>query len=111
MGLFDKPEYHKISEIEDGRPFYLVQVVTKKVDTQYGQKDAFDLRIASDEFSNDVEWYGGFAAGILRQIQQMETDDVPTWAKFDTTEAKGARSGTRILVPIESGEGGDDIPF
>jgi len=111
MGLFDKPDYHKISEIEDGRPFFLIQIVIKNVDTQYGMKEAFDLRIARDDSGVDAEWYGGFAAGILRQIRQMGDDDLPTWAKFATTESKGGRSGTRILVPCEQSEIDEELPF
>ena len=111
MGLFDKPEYHKISEIPDGKPFYLIQINLKNVDTQYGVKQAFDLRISSDDTGSDAEWFGGFAAGILRQLQQIEEDELPTWAKFDTTEAKGGRSGTRILVPCEQSEIDEELPF
>ena len=97
MGLFDKPEYHKLSEIPDGKPVYLIQTNIKNVDTQYGVKQAFDLRISTDDSGMDAEWYGGFSAGILRQLQQMEADDLPTWVKFGTTEPKGGRSGTRII--------------
>ena len=115
MALYDKIEYKRIADIEDGKPFLLLDFAIKKVDTRYGQKDAFDLRLcwASDE---EPEWYSGFSAGILSQLRNSSPDDFPTWASLETTEGKKGRSGTRILVP--SGEGGeqmaltdDDIPF
>lgn len=117
MALFDKPEYKNISEIEDGTPFILLQTATREVDTKFGRRTAFDLRIqlSGDE---EPEWYSGFAAGVLRQVQQSDPSDFPTWAKLNTSEGKGGRSGTRYFEPLLDDEGnpvpfqeGDDIPF
>jgi hypothetical protein len=115
MALYDKPEYHRISEIEDGRPFLLLDFAIKKVPTRFGEKDAFDLRLCW-EADADPEWYSGFAAGILSQLRNSEPDDFPTWAALTTTEGKKGRSGTRLLEPAsEPGEQmsltDDYIPF
>lgn len=115
MGLYDKPEYHRISEIDDGRAFLLLDFSIKKVPTRFGEKDAFDMRLCFSP-EEDPEWYSGFAAGVLSQLRNSSPDDFPTWACFATTEGKKGRSGTRILEPAsEPGEQlpltDDDIPF
>jgi hypothetical protein len=116
MGLYDKPKYKKISEIENKIPFLLLDFRTKTVDTRYGPKESFDLRISFDK-DEDPEWVSGFSAGILSQLRNSSPDDFPTWAKLTTTEGKKGRSGTRIFEPAEDpGDGqqvltDDDIPF
>ena len=111
MGLFDKPEYKNLSEIPDGTPFILHQAATRKVDTKFGRRTAFDLRISLHE-TDEPEWYSGFSAGVLRQVQAAKSSDFPTWAKLQTSEAKGGRQGTRFLEPLEDDATVDeDIPF
>jgi len=116
MGLYEKPEYRKIADIEDGIPFLLLDYRTKMVDTRYGQKESFDLRLSFSK-DEDPEWYSGFSAGILSQLHNSSPDDFPTWAQLTTTEGKKGRSGTRIFEPAEDpGDGqlsltDDDIPF
>lgn len=115
MALYDKIEYKRIADIEDGRAFLLLDFSIKKVATRFGEKDAFDIRLcwATDE---EPEWYSGFSAGVLSQLRNSAPDDFPTWACFATTEGKKGKSGTRILEPAsEPGEQlpltDDDIPF
>lgn len=114
MGLFDKPEYRNLSDIADGQPFIILQVNTREVDTKYGRRTAFDLRIQLD-YDREPEWYSGFAAGVLRNVQASSPEDFPTWAKLNTTEGKGGRQGTRYLEPATDNDGNpmvvDDIPF
>lgn len=116
MALYDKIEYKRIADIEDGKPFLLLDYSIKKVPTIYGEKDAFDIRIcwSTDE---EPEWYSGFSAGVLSQLRNASPDDFPTWSKLVTTEPKKkGRSGTRILEPASEDEAqqtltDDDIPF
>jgi len=116
MGLYDKPEYKKIADIEDGIPFLLLDYTTKIVDTRYGPKESFDIRLSFSK-DEDPEWYSGFSAGIISQLRNSSPDDFPTWAQLATTEGKKGRSGTRIFEPAEEpGEQtslltDDDIPF
>jgi hypothetical protein len=116
MALYDKIEYKRIADIEDGTPFLLLDFSIKKVPTRFGEKDAFDIRL-SWSTDGEPEWYSGFSAGIISQLRNSAPDDFPTWAMLDTTEGKSGKSGTRIFVPAsENAEGqqtltDDDIPF
>jgi len=112
MGLFDKPEYKNLADIADGTPFVLFQAATREVDTKFGRRTAFDLRISLTGNDDDAEWYSGFSAGVVRQVEFSRSADFPTWAKIQTTDAKGGRQGTRFLAPIEDEPTvDDDIPF
>ena len=115
MALYDKIEYKRIADIEDGKAFLLLDFSIKKVDTRFGQRDAFDIRICWST-EDEPEWYSGFSAGVLSQLRNSSPEDFPTWACLETTEGKKGRSGTRILSPAsEPGEQlpltDDDIPF
>lgn len=115
MALYDKIEYKRIADIEDGTPFLLLDFSVKSVPTRFGVKDAFDIRICWST-DGEPEWYSGFSAGVLSQLRNSAPDDFPTWACLATTEGKKGKSGTRILEPaFEPGEQttltDDDIPL
>jgi len=113
MGLLDNVK--EISELPDGRPFYLLSYDVRMKQTTYGEKERFVLRIAWQE-TGEAELYSGFSAGILAQLSNSDKRDFPAFVKLTTTPGSAGRSGTRKFVPAdadvqESLTTDEDIPF
>src|SRR6266550_2982728 len=99
MGLWDKPGTGaQLKELYDGKPFRLLGIETRDVETVYGSGTALDLSTDNGE-GTDEETYTGFSAGILAMARTSTEEDFPVWVRI-VTKPLGAGKSTTVLEAV-----------
>lgn len=119
MGLWDKPgSGTSLKELYGGRPFRLLGIEVREVETMYGPGNALDLTTDQGE-GTESELYSGFSAGILAMARSAQDEDFPVWVRI-VNKPLGAGKSTTVLEAVSDDDvaaietalaTGDDIPF
>ena len=101
MGMFDRPENWE-DHFKEGEIFELEAVrVGNSITTKHGPATPALLKIGG-------KWYSIIGQGILDQVQQVESDDLPARVFITRVKTKNDNMVKKILP---EGAAADDIPF
>lgn len=121
----------KLDELDKIGSFVLLEAkVREGVATEYGPRDAVDLRVATTE-AGKARVFSGFAAGIVGQCKRIGAGDLPAVCRvIESTTGRGKTRGLELIQLVPAGAdvaaiakgqpvpiapiqpaGGDDIPY
>lgn len=94
----------KLDQLEEAGPFVLVEAkIREGIKTEYGPRDAVDLRVQTID-ETKTRLFSGFAAGIVGQVSRMEAGNLPAVCRIVKTDTqRGATRGLELVRPLPAG--------